>query len=311
MSTALHSVRHPFEASATGRAHLLRSVGLVAGAAGLALVAVALIANLVVAADGEPGRSETLAWTFGLTTTGFVALKTGIALTLIGILLRVKDRIDAVKATLPALAPASRETPTALPDTDTGYGAATRTARALGPLPIHAMAQRMWAPMVAMGSMLVVVGLVLALIQSGTDDPADFASLGAWVQGVQFLGEGLILAGISFLLGTILGELRRGGGEVQEALGVTVWTLKLPWSAKAFVGLMAVGLMAAIAQFVLYVVATSVDDPSTWFAVLGPLREVALGLLLAGIVLALFTIGTVLGFQLDRMRTLVRGEGQS
>ena len=100
----------------------------------------------------------------------------------------------------------------------------------------------------------------------------------------------------------------RGQTTLEEALRVTVWTLEMPLSSKAFVGLMAAGLMAAMAQFVLYLAATGVDNPSTWFAVLGPLREVALGLLLSGIVLALFTIGTVLGFQFDRMRTLVRGE---
>jgi hypothetical protein len=278
---------------------------------GVALVGVALIANLAVASDSDPGRAETLAWSFGLTTTGLVVLKTGIAMTLIGILLRIKDRIAAVKASLPALAPASSQSPANAADVDTSFGPATRTAGVLGPLPIHTMARKLWAPMALMGPMLVIAGLVLSFIQAGTDNTADFVDLGAWVQGLQFLGEGLILAGISFLLGTILGELRRGGGEVQQALGVTIWTLKMPWSAKAFIGLMAAGLMAAMAQFVLYVVAANVDDPSTWFAVLGPLREVALGLLLSGIVLALFTIGTVLGFQFDRLRTLVRGEGQS
>lgn len=314
MSAILHSVRHPSSASTStsGLASNLRTAGLAAGLMGIALVGVALIANLAVAADNvDSGRAQTLAWTFGLTTTGFVVLKTGIALTLIGILLRIKDRIDAVKSSLPALAPASNHEPANAAEVDTGFGRVARTARALGPLPIHTMAKKLWAPMVLMGPMLVMAGLVLSLIQSNTGVAADFVDLAAWVQGLQFLGEGLILAGISFLLGTILGELRRGGGEVQEALGVTVWTLKMPLSAKAFVGLMAAGLMAAMAQFVLYLVATGVDNPSTWFAVLGPLREVALGLLLSGIVLALFTIGTVLGFQFDRMRTLVRGEEQS
>lgn len=312
--SAIHSVRHPASksASTTRLASNLRTAGIAAGLIAIALVGVALIANLVVAADNvDSGRAQTLAWTFGLATTGFVILKTGVALTLIGILLRIKDRIDAVKASLPSLAPASTQAPTNAAEIDTDFGRATRTARTLGPLPIHTMAKKLWAPMVVMGPMLVMAGLVLAIIQSNTDTAGDFVDLSAWVQGLQFLGEGLILAGISFLLGTILGELRRGGGEVQEALGVTVWTLKMPWSARAFVGLMVAGLMAAMAQFVLYIYTTSVDDPSAWFSVLGPLREVALGLLLSGIVLALFTIGTVLGFQFGRMRTLVRGEGQS
>ena len=107
------------------------------------------------------------------------------------------------------------------------------------------------------------------------------------------------------MLGTILASLRSGGGEVQESLGVTVKTLKMPASAKLFVLLMMMGMMLSIVQFVLYIVATGVDNPGTWFTWLGPLRELSLGLLLSGIVLALYTIGTVLGFQFTRIRELV------
>jgi hypothetical protein len=146
---------------------------------------------------------------------------------------------------------------------------------------------------------------VLSLIQSGTSDPEDFRDLRAWVQGTQFLGEGMLLGGISFLLGTILAAIREGGGEVQESLGIPVQTLRMPLSAKVFVALMATGMMIMMAQFVLYIVTTGVDDPAPWFAWLGPLRELGLGLLLAGIVLALYTIGTVLGFQFHRIRSIV------
>ena len=79
----------------------------------------------------------------------------------------------------------------------------------------------------------------------------------------------------------------------------------MPFSAKIFVALMVTGMMLSIAQFALYIVAAEVDSPAAWFAWLGPLREVALGLLLSGIVLALYTIGTVLGFQFTRLRELV------
>jgi hypothetical protein len=179
------------------------------------------------------------------------------------------------------------------------------TTAAPGPLPIHRIARLLWAPMLAMGVMAVGIGLVLSLIQASTGNAEDFRDLGAWVQGTQFLGEAFLLAGISFLLGSILGALREGGGEVQESLGITVQTLRMPASAKAFIALMAVGMMVSMAQFVLYVVATGVDDPAPWFAWLGPLRELGLGLLLAGIVLALYTIGTVLGFQFHRIRSIV------
>jgi len=48
---------------------------------------------------------------------------------------------------------------------------------------------------------------------------------------------GLLLAGISLLLGTILASIRTGGGEVQQSLGLTVKTLRMPSTAKACVGL--------------------------------------------------------------------------
>jgi hypothetical protein len=165
------------------------------------------------------------------------------------------------------------------------------------------MAKRMWGPMLAMGYMAVLAGLVVSFVWAG--DPASVAPA-SWAQGLQFLGEGLLLAGISFLLGTILAALREGGGEVQAAVGVTVKTLEMPKTAKVFVALMALGVMVSVLQFVLYlVVANGVENPAAWFAWLGPLREVGLGLILSGIVTALVTIGNVLGFQFDRINEIV------
>jgi hypothetical protein len=117
-----------------------------------------------------------------------------------------------------------------------------------------------------------------------------------------------VLAGISFLLGSILGSLREGGGDVQQSLGLSVTTLKMPATAKAFVALMATGLMIAMVQFGLYLYTLTFDTASevaVWWAWLGPFRELGLALLLAGIVLALATIANVLGFQFSRIRSIV------
>jgi hypothetical protein len=285
-----------------------RPVGVVIGVLGVAMLTATLIANIVAASDiGEDAVpvSETLAWSFGLTTMGLATVKFGIATILMGIVQRLWLRVESVKAALPELRaqPAGDAGPTG--PIDTPYGAGVATSSAPGPLPIHRVARVLWAPMLAMGLMAVGIGLVLSLIQSGTSDAGDFRDLSAWVQGTQFLGEGFLLGGISFLLGTILAAIREGGGEVQESLGIPVQTLRMPLSAKAFVALMATGMMVMMAQFVFYIVATGVDDPAPWFAWLGPLRELGLGLLLAGIVLALYTIGTVLGFQFHRIRSIV------
>ena len=279
-----------------------RVPGFVLAFVGVLLAVVTLIANIAAANGDAADAPETLAWSFGLTTTAFAAVKFGITVILIGILVSLFLRVQSVKESLPGLK-AEGDGAIATGKITTTLGPGTAGARAPGPLPMHKMAKRMWAPMLAMGMMAVVVGLILSFVWAG--DPGDVA-LQSWTQGLQFLGEGFLLAGIAFLLGTILASLREGGGIVQEALGVTVKTPNMPKTAKAFVGLMMFGVMLAVLQFVLYlVVAGGVDTPAAWFAWLGPLRELSLGLILAGIVLALVTIGNVLENQFGRIKEIV------
>jgi len=83
----------------------------------------------------------------------------------------------------------------------------------------------------------------------------------------------------------------------------------MPAKAKAFVALRTMGLMAGILQFVLYLSQiANADYPASfasWANWLGPFRELSLGLILAGIVLALITIGNVLAFQFDRVKSII------
>jgi hypothetical protein len=282
----------------------VRNVAIAVGLAGVAAVAAALVANVLVATGDV--SADNLLWTFGLSIAGFGTVKLGIALVLTGIVVRLWMRVDAVKAALLNLKVDSNpEGSVQYGNIETPFGPGTLTEKAPGLLPPQAMARIMWKPMLVMGPMLVLAGLVLSLINTGADDPDTRQALSAWTQGTQFLGEAMLLSGISFLLGTILAGLREGGGEVQESLGLAVKTLRMPTSAKVFLVFMFAGLMLGIAQFVLYAIAAYVDDPATWFAWLGPLRELSLGILLSGIVLALFTIGTVLGFQHWRIRQII------
>jgi hypothetical protein len=237
-------------------------------------------------------------------------IKVAIAVVLIGIIVRLWLRVESVKAALATLVPKGVAGHISSDVIDTPYGKATATARTPKPLLIHTMAKALWLPMLVMGAMAVAVAFILSLVGANTTVATEsFLRLSAWTQGLMFLGETFVLAGISFLLGTILASLRAGGGEVQESLGVTVKTLKMPGSAKAFVALVMLGLMMGIGQFILYLVATgNVSEPltfSAWLAWLGPFREATLGILLAGIVLALYTIAKVLGFQFTRIRELI------
>ena len=283
-------------------------VGLVLAALGLMVAMVTLIANIAAANNDNPVSAvETLAWSFGLTTFAFATIKLAISVILIGILVRLWARVSSVKAALPGLK-GHGDAGSPRGDIDTDHGAATETADIPEPLPIHKMARKMWFPMVAMGYMLVVVGTIVSFIWSGKVSDGTQQAAQAWTAGIQFLGEAFLLAGISFLLGSILAALREGGGDVQKSLGLPVRTLKMPVTAKLFVAFMALGLMVGMLQFVLYIVAAAVTSPQSfaaWAAWLGPVREFSLGLLLAGIVLALVTIGNALSFQFSRIREIV------
>ncbi len=90
-------------------------------------------------------------------------------------------------------------------------------------------------------------------------------------------------------------------------------TLVMPLTAKLFVVLMMAGLMIEMVQFGFYLFVATLDGATpegaasirAYYTWLGPLREAGLGLILSGIVLALGTIGTILGFQFSRIRELI------
>ncbi len=314
MSTNLTTLSRTRSLPRQGGAGLAR-LGVAVAVGGVMLAMVSLINSLIagseVAAGNDAAVPAMLAWGFGVATAAFATAKLGVAVVLWGIVGRVRARVEAMSEALPRLVTPSREDAAASSGViRTPFGAATVSSEAPPELLVHRASRLLWAPMVAMGVMAVYAGLVLSVLQSGSmaSDAIAGRALGAWVQGVQFLGEGLLLGGISFLLGTILASLRGGGAEVQARLGQAVHTLRMPLTAKLFIGLMALGMMVEMAQFGLYAyAATLAADPSfaTLSAWLGPLREFGLGLLLSGIVLALATIARVLGFQFHRVTGLI------
>ena len=280
------------------------TAGLAVAVLGLMVVMAASIADF---AAVHNLRQDTLAWSFGLNFLGFNVIKIGIVVTLMGFIVRLWMRVDSVKAALPdQKADAEGEPVRTTGEIDTPYGLAEITSRAPKPLWIHKLAEYMWTPLVVMGPMVVAAGLALSIVQANkTIGSSDFQHLGAVARGASILGEALMLSGISFILGTILSALRKGGGEVQESVGVPVQTLKVPYTVWAFVGLMMVGLMSAIATFVLLLVTTGSGNYGSWSAWLPQAGLFSLGVLLSGIVLALYSIGNVLGFQFSRIRDLI------
>ncbi len=195
-----------------------KNIGIGIGVVGVLIAMVVLALALTAAADlatGGENAARLLAIGFGLNTLSLGTLKFGIAVVLVGILVRLWLRIDSVKVAVAALRPEDHGKGAPLGDVDTEYGPATVTSTPPDILPIHKMARTMWFPMVVMGPMLLIVGVVTSVVWSNNVGTTTGVTASAWTQGLQFLGEGLVLAGISFLLGSIHAALREGGGQVQ------------------------------------------------------------------------------------------------
>jgi hypothetical protein len=172
-----------------------------------------------------------------------------------------------------------------------------------------AMARRLWRPMLAMGLMTVAAGVVVGIVQANLDLPLHVSQVAAWNPGVLFLGIGFLLAAVTFLLATILGELRDGGTSVQQALGEKALILKRPLTGMLFPPAMMTGLMTLIATLVIgFVQAAQLDNDPTGAADIGawigPLRFAGVALLFTGVALALATIVRSLRFQAARIDQL-------
>jgi hypothetical protein len=311
MTATLDRIVHPDVnySVETGHRKIGLGIGLVALMIGMVVAGLGIYAASLVGSVGdEETFGRVLAVAFGLNTTALVMLKAAIAVILVGILVRIWIRVESVKMSLAVLKPDADAGTVKAGDVDSEFGPATVSAKAPSRLPIHKMANTMWGPMLLMGVMAVVAGLVVSWVWAANVGTSTGLDARAWTKGLQFIGEGLVLASISFLLASILSGLREGGGEVQEALGLPVMTLKMSNTAKAFVVLMVTGLMIEMVQFGLYIYITTFNDLARytlWSSWLGPFRELGLGLLLAGIILALATIAKALGFQFSRIRDIV------
>lgn len=172
-----------------------------------------------------------------------------------------------------------------------------------------ALARRMWRPMLAMGVMAVATGVVAGAVQATLDSSLSVSQVAAWNPGVLFLGIGLLLSAVTFLLATILGELRDGGTSVQQALGEQALILKRPLTGKLFPAAMMMGLMTLIAAAVIgFLQAAALDtdpagaaDIAAWVT---PLRFAGVALLFTGVALALATIVRALRFQAGRIQDI-------
>jgi len=164
----------------------------------------------------------------------------------------------------------------------------------------------------------LIVGAVRAGKISDQASPDTIATLQHVTAGLMFIGFAAVFAAISFAIARILGQFRKGGGDVQEAVGASVQTLRMPLTAKAFIGLMMMAMMTILAAVVLhFVFAAQVNDnPASLklaedrFVVLEAVRRIGVAVYLFAILLGLATIIQVLRFQAVRVRELARERGR-
>ena len=179
------------------------------------------------------------------------------------------------------------------------------------------MGRKLWAPMWIMSIMAFPIALILGIVRSNAiasgESEATIAALGHTTTGVMFIGFTAVFAAISFAIARILGEFRKGGGEVQELVSSEVRTLKMPPTAKIFILGMAMGMMTLlIASIVHLVVAAQVSSGSLGLAgaetaaiSLEAARRLGVAVYLLAITFGLATITKVLRFQSTRIRELV------
>ncbi|MDH4170826.1 MAG: hypothetical protein OEW42_14680 [Acidimicrobiia bacterium] len=209
--------------------------------------------------------------------------------------------------------------PTAVPRND-GFSV-VRSDTSLGYNLPQRMGRRLWLPMFAMALTGWAVGFILAIVEAGTDrsDVDDLQTLGHLVPAFMFIGFLGVFAAITFAVARILGEFRKGGGEVQEAAEAPVETLKMPTTAKAMLGFMMMAMMVMAAGIATNFVAAGafdgtnaadIIDSARYGAVGAGLRRLGVVTYLAGITCGLATIIEVLRFQAIRIREVAASLGQ-
>jgi hypothetical protein len=197
--------------------------------------------------------------------------------------------------------------------TQTRDFAVETSTRGLGYNLPQKMGRRLWLPMFLTAVTAFPVALILswvraAEIASNAPDAEMVATLGQLVPAFQFLGFAAVFAAISFAIARILGQFRKGGGDVQEAVGGEVRTLRMPVTARVFVASMTIGMMTILAGVLLhFVVAANVttwspESIEAWSEALEGVRRLGVGVYLFAITLGLGTIMTVLRFQAIRIR---------
>ena len=178
------------------------------------------------------------------------------------------------------------------------------------------MGRKLYLPMWVMAIMAFPIALILGIVRSNAISSGEaettIASLGHLTTGVMFIGFTAVFAAISFAIARILGEFRKGGGEVQESVSSEVRTLKMAPTAKIFMLGMAMAMMTLLVASIIHLVVAaqvssgslSLSTAETFAINLEAVRRLGVALYLLAITFGLATITKVLRFQSIRLREL-------
>lgn len=185
------------------------------------------------------------------------------------------------------------------------------------------MGRALWGPMLAMALMAFPVAFILGAVRANEiatgGSATTIEALRQAGAGFMFLGFASVFGAISFAIAKILGEFRRGGGEVQEAAGGEVQTLKMPVTARVFIAGMMMAMMVILGAVIAHwAISGSVAsgsfalvDSEQAFVWLEGVRRLGVAVYLVAITFGLGTIITVLRFQSRRVRELAAGRDGS
>ena len=174
---------------------------------------------------------------------------------------------------------------------------------------------RLWAPMFAMALTGFAVGFALHLAKAGAVSDgaaaADVARLAHYATAAMFIGFAAVFSGVAFAIARILGAFRLGGGAIQLSTKHKALSLNMPPTGKAFIGLMAMGMMLILGGVIGHLVvagqvgeSVSVEAAEVLAIKLEAARRLGVSFYLLSIGLGLATIMQVLRFQSLRIREL-------
>ncbi|MBK5116832.1 MAG: hypothetical protein JJE23_07920 [Thermoleophilia bacterium] len=179
---------------------------------------------------------------------------------------------------------------------------------------------KLWLPMLVMALMAFPAAVILGIVradQISTGGSAETIETLRQVQvGAMMIGFASVFAAVSFAIARILGQFRKGGGDLQEASGRRVVTLKMPVTAKVFLATMMMAMMTLLGAAVLHFVfaadvsstTASLELSAERFTVLEGVQRVGIAMYLVAITFGLATIAQVLRFQSSRVRELATEE---